>query len=203
MQIFLLLSLTALQNNWRLTINIVFVLDICQSILRLHHMPTVTSYIINNVLYLNIVLPLQQIRAPIMKLYFIICLLIYPFFKKHYSSCTKLHIIHPYIVINNNQYDFLEHDFEKTTTELHVPITALLIFDKSHTNCCINVVELAYANIIITQMGSQHQHFNSLHNSMLSAKQLGMHLQATQFETLSRIFPSNNICPTQVAFTQI
>lgn len=114
-----------------------------------------------------------------------------------------MHIIHPYIVINNNQYDFLEHDFEKTTTELHVPTTALLIFDKSHTNCCINVVELAYANIIITQMGSQHQHFNSLHNSMLSAKQLGMHLQATQFETLSRIFPSNNICPTQVAFTQI
>ncbi len=68
-----------------------------------YHMKIIKSFIINNALYLNIMLPLQHNKAPVMKLYKL---------QSHYlpanmstirsqtNSYTKLDIDYPYIAFN-------------------------------------------------------------------------------------------------------
>jgi len=114
-----------------------------------YHMPIVKSFIINNVLYMNIMLPLQHIRTPLMSVYSI---------ESHYlptnmsadrsslNSYTKLVISHPFIIYNNLQYAYLKDNFEKSTImfdNLHVPTLPIMLFNRNSPNCYLNIVRHA------------------------------------------------------------
>jgi hypothetical protein len=119
-----------------------------------YHMPIAKSFIIDNVLYINIMLPLRHKSTPIMKLYLI---------ESHYlptnmstpkttfGSYTRLYVEHKYMILNDFHYAFLNDDFDKWTIQhdgLHVPTTPLLIFTRNFTNCYVNIVQHSPASVI-------------------------------------------------------
>ncbi len=119
-----------------------------------YNMKIVKSFIINNVLYLNIMLPLQHNKAPTTKLYKL---------QSHYlptnmsticsqiNSYTKLGIDYPYIAFNKYRYPTLDIDFDKDTIQfdnLHVPTSALLMFNHQEDNCYLNILGHVSTEII-------------------------------------------------------
>ncbi len=112
-----------------------------------YHIKFVKTFIINNVLYLNIMLLLQHVKGPIMKFYKL---------KSDYlptnmslvhskmNSYTKLDIEYPYIAFNCYHYATLNIDFDRNMIKfdnLHVPRSALLIFKRQYDNCYLNIME--------------------------------------------------------------
>ncbi len=75
----------------------------------------VKRFILNNVIYMAIMLSLKHSEAPILFLY---SLHLYYMptnmsdYKETYGSYTKLDISHPYLIINNDQYSMLNDNFE-------------------------------------------------------------------------------------------
>ncbi len=137
-------------------------------------MKIVKRCIINNVLYLNIKLPLQHNKAPIMKLYKL---------QSHYlpanmstihsqtNSYTKLDIDYPYIAFNEYRNVTLDIDFNKDTIQfdnLHVPISALLMFNQQEDNCYLNILGHVRMEIITSTCTFQFYHNISVKPSLLT-----------------------------------
>ncbi len=96
-----------------------------------YHMKIIKSFIINNVLYLNIILLLQHTIAPIIKLYKLQSYYLpanMSIIHSQTNSYTKMDIDYPYIAFNKYRYVTLGIDFDKDNIQfdnLYVPISAL------------------------------------------------------------------------------
>ena len=120
-----------------------------------YHMPIAKSFIINNVLYINIILPLQIRSTFMMNLYlleshYIPVNMSIP--KHFYGSYTKLDIAHKYMISNNNKFAFLKDNFDKQTMlhdRLYVSTVPMLLFNINNNNCFINIIGNSPANLII------------------------------------------------------
>jgi hypothetical protein len=123
-----------------------------------YHMPIAKSFIIDNVLYISIMLPLRHKSTPIMRLHLIVSHFMPTNMsspKETYGSYTRLHVAHKYMILNDLHYAFLEDDFDKWTIQhdgLHLPTSPLLIFNRNFTNCYIThrCSFKLYRNITVT-----------------------------------------------------
>ena len=113
------------------------------------HMKIARSFIINNALYMNIMLPLMDMRLPLMRLYGL---------QSHYmptnmsdvsnsyKDFTKLVVTYPYIAYNSQYYMLLADDYEDDTVTfdtLHVPSSPILLHDRNQKNCILGIIEHA------------------------------------------------------------
>ncbi len=80
------------------------------------------SFIINNVLYMTISLPLKHKKAPIMSLY---CLYSYYMptnmsdYKTPKSAYAKIEISHPYLLLSDDQFALLDGNMDRNTIQYH------------------------------------------------------------------------------------
>ncbi len=74
-----------------------------------------TSFIMNNKLYITIILPLWLANSQIMSLYSMTSYYIpvnMSDYKEQTGSYSKLQVISPYLLIRNDKYAYLDYDFE-------------------------------------------------------------------------------------------
>ncbi len=144
-----------------------------------YHMPLVRSFIVNDVLFMTVMLPLRHSNAPVLSIYSL---------ESHYlptnrsddkkatGSYTCLQIGHKFIAVNRDQYCTLDDDLAHTTLQndhLHVPTKPLLLFKRSVPNCYIAILNHVpdevisdtckfryYQNIVVpTSLVSTADHF--------------------------------------------
>ncbi len=119
-----------------------------------YNMRMVKSFIINNVLYMTIYLPLKHMKAPIMSMYslhFYYMRTNMTDYKQPRSAYTKLQISHPYLVLSDNQFAFLDDSMDRNTIQydhMYVQTTPILLFRHNNKYCYVNIIEYAKANII-------------------------------------------------------
>ncbi len=90
------------------------------------------SFIINNVLYMTISLPLKHMKVPIMYIYSL-----HSYYmptnmtdnKKPRSAYTKLQISHPYLLLSDDQFALLDNSMDRNTIQydhMYVQTTQIL-----------------------------------------------------------------------------
>ncbi len=118
-----------------------------------YDMRIVMSFIINNVLYMTIFLPLKHMKAPVMYIY---CL--HSFYmstnmtdnKKPRQSYTKLQITHPYILLSDDQSAILDDSMDRNTIQydhMYIQTTPILLFRHTDKHCYVNIIEHANSNM--------------------------------------------------------
>ncbi len=94
------------------------------------------SFIINNVLYMTLSLPLKHHRAPIMSLYGLNSYYMptnMSDYKTTSSAYTKLEISHPYLLLSNDQFALLDDNMDINIIQydhMYVQTTPMLRSDK-------------------------------------------------------------------------
>ncbi len=139
-----------------------------------YHIPLVRSFIINDVLFMTVMLSLRCSDAPILSIYSL---------ESHYlptnmyddkkatGSYTCLQIDHKYIAANRNQFCILDDDLTHTTLQhdhLHVPTKPLLLFKRLVPNCYIAILNHAPAKVITDTCKSRYYQHIVVPTSLVS-----------------------------------
>ncbi len=112
------------------------------------------SFILNNVLYITLSLPLKHHRAPIMSLYGL-----YSYYmpinmsdsKTTTSAYTRLEISHPFLLLSDDQFALLDDNMDRNSVQydhMYVQTTPRLLFRRTNKNCYVNIIEHTAANVI-------------------------------------------------------
>ncbi len=135
-------------------------------------MNIVGSFIIDNVLYMTLSLPLKHHRAPIMSLYGL-----YSYYmplnmsdsKTTTSAYTRLKISHPYLLLSDDQFALLDDNMDRNAVQYHhmyVKTTPILLF--RWTNKDINIIEHAAANVTMFTCELLYYHKITVHASLVT-----------------------------------
>ena len=120
-----------------------------------YHIDIVRSFILNNVLYITVIIPLIRLSTPVMTLYRVETFYMptnMAISKAKFGSYSKLHIPHSYLLLNNFQYAYLASDFSRNTMQfdnLYVPKHPILLFELSYRTCIIDILEHAKVDVLI------------------------------------------------------
>ncbi len=139
-----------------------------------YSMNIVKSFILNNVLYMTISLPLKHHRAPIMSLYGL-----YSYYvptnmsdqKSTSSAYTKFQISHPYLLLSNDQFALLDDNFDWHVIQydhMYVQTEPNLLFRRTDRNGYINIIEHAPANTIMSTCTFLYYHKLTVHATLVT-----------------------------------
>ncbi len=131
------------------------------------------SFILNNVLYMTISLPLKYHRAPIMSLYGL-----YSYYlptnmsdqKSTSSGYTKLQISHAYLLLRNDQFALLDDNFDQHVIQydhMYKQTKSMLLFRRTDKDCYINIIEHSPANTITFTCTFLYYHKLMVHASLV------------------------------------
>ncbi len=146
----------------------------CISVNPYYSMNIVKSFILNNVLYMTISLPLKHHREPIMSLYgcYSYQLTINMSDEKSVSSSyDKLQISYPYLLLSDDQFALLDDNFDSQVIQyyhMYVQTEPILLFRRSDRNCYINIIEHAPAKTIISTCTFLYYHKISVHATLVT-----------------------------------
>ncbi len=139
-----------------------------------YSMDIVKSFILNNVLYMTISLPLKHHRAPIMSLYGLFSHHLPTNMsdgKRFSSSYTKLQISHPYLLLGDDQFALLNSNFDRQVVQydhMYVQTEPILLFRRTDKNWYINIIEHAPAKTITSTCTFLNYHKISVHATLVT-----------------------------------
>ncbi len=132
------------------------------------------GFIINNVLYMTLYLPLKHHRAPIVFLYGL-----YSYYiptnmsdsKTTTSAYTRLEIRHPYLLSSVDQFALLDDNMDRNMIQydhMYVQTTPILLFRWTNKSSYINIIEHTAANVMTSRCEFLYYHKITVHTTLVT-----------------------------------
>ncbi len=143
-----------------------------------YSMNVVKRFILNNVLYMTISLPLEHHRAPFMSLYGLFSYYLPTNMsdrKNISSSYTKLQISHTYSLLGDDQFALLNSNFDQQVVQydhMYVQTEPILLFRRTDKNCYINIIEHALAKTVTSTCTFLYYHKINVHATLVTISHL-------------------------------
>ncbi len=156
-----------------------------------YNMRIVWNFIINNVLYMTICLPLKHRKATIMSLYGLYSYYIptnMSDYNKTSSPYTKIDNSHPYLLLSDDQFALLDDNMYKNT---------ILLFGRTNKNCYINIIEHAEAKVITFTCTFSYYHNITVHASLVATNDFFFLLNMLdELNVICGLYNRETICST-------
>ncbi len=89
------------------------------------------------------------------------------------SAYTRLEISHPYLLLGDDQFAFLDNNFDRNVIQydhIYVQTTPILLFRCTNSNCYINIIEHSTANTIMSTCTFLYYHKHTVYATLVSTK---------------------------------